>query len=164
MAASADGNRPGGVVEPYLRAGTRITLITLAIPLGLSLALVVLEPAWARGLFVLMSILLLVANVDTATRIRALAKVTGSTALVVNEVVTTAMALVMVAIPWLLGGLRPTREDLTWVILLAFAAGLLSISATVMSAFVDRSRIDATAQSEGKTSSHASEPTDKPPS
>jgi hypothetical protein len=125
------------VVEPYLRAATRITLIVFAIPLGLSLTLVVLEPVWARAVFVLLSLLLLVANVDTASRIRGLAKVAGSTALVVNEVVTDALALVTVATPWVLGGLRPTREDLTWAILLAFTGGFLSIGATVMSAFLD---------------------------
>jgi len=36
------------VFEPYLRAGTRITLIVFSIPIGLSLAQVALEPAWAR--------------------------------------------------------------------------------------------------------------------
>lgn len=132
-----------GVVEPYLRAATRVTLIVFAIPLGLSLTLVALEPFWARGLFVLLSLLLFVANVDTATRIRGLAKVTGSRALVVNEVVTDAMSVIIVATPWVLGGLHPTREHLTWAILLAFAAGFLSMGATVMSAFVDRSRIEA---------------------
>jgi hypothetical protein len=44
------------VVVPYLRAGTRITLIFFAIPLGLSLALVALEPFWARVLFVPLSL------------------------------------------------------------------------------------------------------------
>jgi hypothetical protein len=92
------------VVEPYFRAGTRITLIDFAIPLGLSLTLVVLEPVWSRVLFLLLSLLLLVASVDTASRIRGLAKVTGSMALVVNEVVTDAISLVMVATPWVLGG------------------------------------------------------------
>lgn len=121
--------------QHYLRAGTRITLIVFAIPIGISLALVALEPFWARVLFALLSLLLLAANVDSAVRIRGVAKVTGSTALLVNEVVTTAVALVLVVLPWALGGLHPTREDLTWAILLSFVAGFLSIGATVMSAF-----------------------------
>src|SRR5688572_2877072 len=74
-------------LERYLRAGTRIVLILYTIPLGLSLALVVLEPAWARVFFVLLSLLLLAANVDTPMRIRGIPKVTGSTTLLVNEVV-----------------------------------------------------------------------------
>jgi hypothetical protein len=131
------------VVGPYLRAGTRSTLIFFALPLGLSLALVALEPLWARLIFVPMSLLLLVANVDTLIHIRGLVRVTGSTALLVNEVVTSAMAPAIVVTPWALGGLQPTREDLTWAILLAFLAGFLIIAAIVMSAFLDRSRSDA---------------------
>jgi hypothetical protein len=121
------------VFGPYLRAGTRITLIVFAIPLGLSLTLVVLEPIWSRVLFALLSLLLIAANIDSAMRVRGLAK--GSVGLVVNEIVTTALAVVLVILPWVLGGLRPSREDLTWAILLSFAAGFLSIAATVMSAF-----------------------------
>jgi hypothetical protein len=139
--------RAGGarrVFEPYMRAGTRITLIVFAITIGLSLALVALEPAWARALFAVLSLLLLAANVDSARRVRGVARSTGSTALLVNEVVTTAIALVMIVIPWALGGLHPTREHLTWAILLSFAAGFLSIGATVMSAF-DVARMDASA-------------------
>lgn len=137
-----------GVIEPYLRAGTRFIFIVFGISLGLSLTLVALEPSWSRILFALLSVLLLVASVDSVTHIRGVAKVTGSTALVVNEVITTAMALVIVATPWVLGGLRPTREDLTLAILLAFAAGFLSIGETVMSAFLQRSRIDARTEAE----------------
>jgi hypothetical protein len=54
---------------------------------------------------------------------------------VVNEVVTTVLAVLVVVVPWVLGVLRPTRGDLTWAIILSFAAGFLSIGATVKSAF-----------------------------
>lgn len=121
--------------EPYLRAGTRITLIVLAIPLGLSLSLVVLELAWSRVLFVVLSVLLIVANVDTVRRIGESTRATRSTGLLINEVVTTLLTLVLLVLPWALGGLHPDRKDHTWAILLAFAAGFLSITATVLSAF-----------------------------
>jgi hypothetical protein len=130
------------VFEPYLRAGTRITLVVFAIPLGLSLALVALEMVWARILFAVLSVVLLAANVDSATRIRGLARVTGSISFLVNEVVTTLLALLLIVLPWALGGLHPTREDLAWAILLSFAAGLLSIGVTVMSAF-DSAKFEA---------------------
>jgi hypothetical protein len=123
------------VFEPYLRAGTRITLLVFAFPIGLSLTLVTLEPVWARVLFALLSIGLVVANLDSVVRVRGVASATGSTALLVNEVVTTLVALAMLVTPWALGGFHPTREDLAWAILLAFAAGFLSIGAVVMSAF-----------------------------
>jgi hypothetical protein len=142
-------DRARAAFEPYLRAGTRITLIVFAIPLGLSLALVALELFWARLLFVVLSLLLVAANIDSAVRVRGVAKVAGSMALLVNEVVTSVLALALVALPWVLGGLRPTREDLTLAIILAFAAGLLSIGATVMSAF-DIARLEASPRTRGE--------------
>ena len=125
------GDRVQTISRSYLRSGTRITLIVLAIPLGVSLSLVALEPAWSRALFAALSIVLLAANVDSILHLRGV----RSVALVVNELVATAMTVALVTIPWILGGLEPTREDLTWSILLAFAAGLLSITAIVMSVF-----------------------------
>lgn len=120
------------VVEPYFRASTRIVLVLYAMPLGLSLSLVALEPAWSRVLFVLLSLLLVAANIDTIARIRAVSRATGSTALLVNEVAGTAAVLVIVVLPWILGGFDPTREDLAWAILLSFAAGFASIAALVL--------------------------------
>lgn len=124
-------DRRRAISRSYLRSGTRITLIVLGIPLGLSLTLVALEPAWSRALFVVLSVALVVANVDSVVRLRGV----RSIALVANELFATALSVVIVVLPWVLGGLAPSREDLTWSILLAFAAGLLSISAVVMSVF-----------------------------
>jgi hypothetical protein len=123
------------VVVPYFRAGTRIVLVLYAIPLGLSLTLVAMEPVWSRVLFAVLSLMLIAANIDTALRIRSVAKVTGSIALLLNEIVGTLAVLVLIFIPWVLGGLHPTREDLTWAILLAFASGFISVAALVLSIF-----------------------------
>jgi hypothetical protein len=125
----------GRELEPYIRAGTRIVLLLFAIPLVLSLTLVVLGPNWNRVLFALLSVMLLAQNVETLVRIRALVKVDGSTTLLVNEVLGSVAVLMLVVIPWALGGLRPTREDLTWAILLSFASGVLSVAALVLSVF-----------------------------
>ena len=129
------------VFEPYLRAGTRITLIVFAIPLSLSLSLVALDIVWSRILFVLLSLTLIAANVDTLVRIGAATRATGSRPFLANEIFATALTILLIVLPWVLGGLRPTREDLTWAILLSFAAGFLSICATVMSVF-DMSRLE----------------------
>jgi hypothetical protein len=123
------------ILVRYFRASTRIVLILYAIPLGLSLALVVLEPLWTRVFFALLSLLLVAANVDTAIRVRGVAKTIGSRALLVNEVLGTVGVVLIVVIPWALGGLHPTREDLTWAVLLSFATGFLSIGAAILSAF-----------------------------
>jgi hypothetical protein len=124
-----------GVVEPYFRAGTRIVLLLYALPLGLSLTLVVLGPNWNRVLFALMSVILVAANIDSLARVRPFAKITGSTVLLMNELVGTAAVLAIVVTPWALGGLHPTREDLTWAILLSLGTGFLSVSTLVLSVF-----------------------------
>jgi hypothetical protein len=66
----------------------------------------------------------------------------------VNELVGTAAVVVIVALPRVLGGLHPTREDLTWTILLAFATGFTSISALVL-LVLDLARFEAGAGREG---------------
>jgi hypothetical protein len=78
-----------------------------------------------------LSVVLIAANVDSVRRIRG----ERSIALLVNEGVATGLSVLLVILPWAMGGLRPNREHLTWAILLAFAAGLLSVSTTVMSTF-----------------------------
>ena len=137
------------IVEPYFRAGTRIVLVLFAVPLLLSLALVAMEPVWARVLFVALSVGLVAANVGSVLRVRGVKRATRSLALALNEAVGTAAVLALVTIPWFLGGLRPTREDLTWAILIAFGAGFISIGAVLLSVF-DIARGDA-------------EPSDDPP-
>jgi hypothetical protein len=129
------GDSSDEVFWRYLRSGTRITLIVLSIPLGLSLSLVVMDAVWTRLLFAVLSLTLIAANVDSAVRVRGVRHATGSRALLANEVVATALTVTLVALPWILGGIHPTRRDFAWSILLAFAAGLLSIGAIVMSAF-----------------------------
>jgi hypothetical protein len=62
--------------------------------------------------FAVLSLLLLAANVTTSLRIRALAKLTRSRAVLVNDLVSSAGILALVAIPWVLGGLiRPGKTS-----------------------------------------------------
>jgi hypothetical protein len=130
------------VVEPYFRASTVIVLVLFAIPIMLSLALVVLEPVWSRVLFGVLSLTLVAANVDTAVRMRSVERVTHSTIMLANEALGTVSVVVLVTLPWILGGPEPSREDLTWAILISFAAGFLSVCTIVISAF-DLSRSEA---------------------
>ena len=123
------------VMEPYFRAGTRIVLVLFALSLFLSLTLVVLGPNWNRVLFALFSLMLVAANADSLIHIWPVAQVTRSPILLVNEALGSAMVAALVVIPWALGGFHPDRQDLTWSILLSFAAGLLSVSALVLSVF-----------------------------
>jgi hypothetical protein len=137
-------------VAAYFRAGTRIVLILFAMSLLLSLALIVLEPIWNRVLFAVLSVLLVAANVDTARRIGSVTQLTRSFGLLANEIVGTIAVVVIVTIPWILGGLHPTREDLTWAILLSFGVAFLSVCTLVLSAF-DISRGESPTPDPGTT-------------
>jgi hypothetical protein len=119
-------------VVAYFKASTRIVLVLYAIPIGVSLTLVTLDLVWSQSLFAVLSVLLVAANFDTVLHIRAFK---ATQVVMANEAAGTAAVVALVLIPWLLGGIDPSREDLTWSILLSFAAGFLSISALALSAF-----------------------------
>jgi hypothetical protein len=123
------------LVETYFRASTRIVMLLFAIPLFMSLTLVVLDTGWNAALFAVLSVALIASNLSTAGQVREVQKVTGSNTLLLNEVVGTLGVAVLVVVPWILGGIDPTREDFTWAILISFALGFLSVLTTVLSVF-----------------------------
>jgi hypothetical protein len=120
-------------LEPYFRSGTRIVLIVFSIPLLVSLTLVAMNPVWSHLLFAALCVLLIAANVDSLRRVWGVAG--ASTALLLNELIGTVSVVFIVGLPWILGGIDPSREDLTWSVLLAFGSGFLSVSTLVLSAF-----------------------------
>jgi hypothetical protein len=132
---SSLAKRSRAAVIPYYRASTRIVVILFAIPLALSLTLVVLDETWSVVLFAVLSLALVVTNVDTALRIPSVREETGSTTLFLNEIIGTVSVVLIIALPWILGGIDPSREDLTWSILIAFGAAFASLFTLVMSVF-----------------------------
>jgi hypothetical protein len=125
----------GEAVEDYFRSSTRIVLILFVIPLSLSMTLVVLDPGWSRVLFALLSVALVAANVDSVRRVRAIQRQTGSGLLLANELAGSTAVAVLVVLPWVLGGIDPSREDLTWAILISFAVAVASVFVLVLSVF-----------------------------
>jgi hypothetical protein len=121
--------------EPYLLASTRIVLVLFAITVGLSLCLIVLEMWWNRVIFAALSLLLVGTNAGTVWQMRSFRGIGKSPILLMTEVVGTASVVLIVVLPWALGGVEPSREDLTWAILISFAAAFLSVAATVLSVF-----------------------------
>jgi hypothetical protein len=69
-----------------------------------------LDPIWTRVLFALLSLILIAANLDTALRIRAVAKVIPSPALLMNEVLGSVGVLVLVVLPWSSEGSIPPER------------------------------------------------------
>jgi hypothetical protein len=138
-----------GAMDGYMRAGTRIVLILYGIPLGVPLVLVGVGETWARLLFLVNCAVLVAANVDTVLRMRAAAREVTSFALVANEIASTVAVVILVVLPWALGGWRPTPEDLAPALLLALGAGFLSTCALVMAVFDMRRRGRAGESPEG---------------
>lgn len=125
----------------YMRSGTRIVMVLFAMALLLSLSLVALDLPWARALFVLLSVVLVVANVETAIRVRA-TRVTHSRTLLFNEIAGTIGVAAIVTLPWILGRLRPSREDLALAAFIALATAFLSVGTVALSTF-DFARLDS---------------------
>ena len=73
-----------------------------------------------------------------------LSKPAGSSSFPLNEVAGTVGVLALLLIPWLLGGLHPSREDFTWAILLSLLVGFFSTSTVLLSVF-DIIRLEAAA-------------------
>lgn len=130
-------------LRPYMRAGTRIVLLLFAMALLLSLTLAAFDLSWSRVLFLVLSVLLVAANVDTAVRVPA-TRVTGTSTLLLNEVAGSVGVAAIVVLPLIRGGLRPSREDLTLATLIALATAFVSVGAIALSAF-DVARLDAAA-------------------
>jgi hypothetical protein len=139
LVEAAFHRRERATLEPYFRSGTRIVLVLFSFPLLLSMTLVVMDPVWSHLLFALLSVLLIAANVDSLRRVRGVGET--SRILLIHELVGTVLVVFIVALPWILGGIDPSREDLTWSIILAFGVGLTSVSAIVLAAF-DVERVD----------------------
>jgi enamine deaminase RidA (YjgF/YER057c/UK114 family) len=129
-------------MQPYMRAGTRIVMLLFALALFLSLALAALDLSWARALYVVLTLLLVVANVETALRVRSVRLPGQPRTLLLNEIVGTIGVVLIVVLPWVLGGWRPGREELTLAALLALGTAFVSVGAMALSAF-DVARLDA---------------------
>lgn len=125
----------GDVAEFTIREGTRIVLLLFAIPIFVSLSLVALNPGWTKVLFVVLSLGLIAVNIDFVVRVRTIGWSDLVLPLSITGVLGTIGSLLLVTLPWILGGFSPTREDFTWAILIAFLIGFISVGALVLAAF-----------------------------
>ena len=133
--------RTRDAVEPYFRAATVITFISLALPLAVSLTLVVLPIGWSRAVYGMLVVALIVVNLQTVDAVRACVRDVGLRLLLAMEVVGTVAVLAIVAIPLLGGGLSPDREDLVPGLMLSLGIGFLSTCVLVITLF-DIARIE----------------------
>jgi hypothetical protein len=126
---------PGAAQRPYIRSSAQIVIVAYGMCIGLSVSLVALDLIWSRVLLIVLSVLLVAANVESARGVRRIPRTAASPALITTEILGTIATILGVTLPWILGGLEPSREDLTWSILVSFAIGFVSIWAMVLTAF-----------------------------
>jgi hypothetical protein len=127
-------SRFGPQVAAYLRSGTRFILLLYSLALALSLALLVLEPAWVAVTFVVLGIAILSALVSFTLRARDLRRVMARMH-VASLWIAWPPVLVTLALPWVTEGLNPGREAFTATILLSGALAFVGTASLVLLAF-----------------------------
>ena len=121
--------------DRYLRSGVRWVFTIYALPLFLSLVLAAFDPIWGAVTFIVLGAVVLLSTVDTGWRMLMQGGSGGSRALVVNQWASTAAVVVLVTLPWLIGGWVPPATAFLPSILLALAAGFASTAALIMTQF-----------------------------
>lgn len=121
--------------DRYLRSGVRWVFVVYTLPLFLPLTLAAFEPVWGTATFIVLSAILVFCTVDTSRRIVKSGRMGVSPALVVNQWLSTAGVVVMVALPWVLGGWVPPAAAFVPSMIIAIAIGFTSTSALIMTQF-----------------------------
>jgi hypothetical protein len=140
----------------YLRSGTRFILLLYSLALGLSLALLVLEPAWITVTFVVLGIAIIGALVSFTLRARDLRRVMARMH-VASLWIAWPPVLVTLALPWVTEGLNPGREAFTASILLSGAFAFVGTASLVLVAF-DLSALEKEATTRGAPPGRDREP------
>jgi hypothetical protein len=121
--------------DMYLRSGFRWVFIAYSLPVMVPLALAALDPLWGALVFIVLGAVLVLASVDTGRRILKEGGSGMSRALMINEWLTSAAVVVIVVLPWVLGGWVPAPSAFVPSLLIALAVGFTSTAAVVMALF-----------------------------
>lgn len=100
-----------------------------------SLAIAAFDPIWGAVTFIALSVILVLSTVDTGYRMLMRGGSGGSSALLVNQWTSTVAVVVLVALPWVLGGWVPSAIAFVPSIVIALAAGFTSTAALIMAQF-----------------------------
>ena len=121
--------------DRYLRAGVRWVFVAYALPLFGALALVAFDPIWGAVAFIVLSAILVLSTVDTGRRMLVRGGSGNSIVFVINQWACTIAVVVLVALPWIIGGWVPPATAFVPSILLSLAAGFASTAGLIMSQF-----------------------------
>jgi hypothetical protein len=121
--------------DRYLRSGVRWVFIVYALPLFVPLALAAFDPIWGAATFIALSAILVTSTIDTGRRILKSGRMGVSRSLAVNQWISTAGVLVLVALPWVIGGWLPPPTAFVPSTIIAIAIGFTSTAALIMTQF-----------------------------
>ena len=121
--------------DRYLRSGVRWVFVVYSVPLFVPLTLAAFEPIWGAAAFIVLGAILLLSTVDTGRRILKNGGMGVSSALAVNQWICTAGVVVLVALPWVIGGWVPPATAFIPSMILATAIGFTSTAALIMTQF-----------------------------
>ena len=121
--------------DRYLRSGVRWVFAVYALPLFVALTLAIFDPIWGALIFIGLSIIVVMSTVDTSRRMLARGGSGHSIGLVVNQWACTAAIVVLVVLPWVIGGWVPPATAFIPSIVLALVAAFASTVALIMRQF-----------------------------
>lgn len=126
---------PGTAADRYMRSGARWVFAAYSLPLLVPVVLVGVGHRWAVASFVLLGAALVAATVDTSRRIMARGATQMSPSIAVNEIATTVLVLLLIVLPWAIGGWLPPPSAFVPSLLIALVATFTSTATFVMYTF-----------------------------
>jgi hypothetical protein len=121
--------------DHYLRSSVRLVFAVYALPLFVALVLVAFDPIWGAAVFIVFAVLVVLSTIDTGRRMLRRGSSGHSIAVVVNHWACSAAIVVLVALPWAIGGWVPPASAFVPSLLLALAAAFASTVALIMRQF-----------------------------
>lgn len=117
----------------YLKAAVRSVICLYGMAALVSLAMVVFSSEFASALYVVLSAVLMWSVVDTNAATRRLQRAVGVR--VLSQTFTWFATILIVGIPWVLGGLNPSRPHFTWGLIFVIVFAFIATTSFVLSAF-----------------------------
>jgi len=149
--------RNADAVASYIRSAAKLTMALYAATLAVTLSLVAFVLVRSRVVFAVASLAIVLSLTSYSRYAATMARVIGPRAWSLPyAVVLWTSAAVVIAAPWLLGGLRPRREDLTVGVLLILLSGLVSTFSILLSVF-DIASFEGRPRTTGQTRSNVRE-------
>lgn len=128
--------------QGYLKTAARTVIYLYGLAVLLSLSLVVLTSGYVALLYATLSVGLVGSVLQTALASRRLQSAIGVR--VMSQVAVWMATTLVVGIPWVLGGLAPSRTDFTWALMVICVFAFLSTVSLMLSTF-DISDLEAVA-------------------